>query len=396
MKELDFARFSIVDEYTLEELKRRYHTSSPRERIELILGMYQTGIIPPYALARLAVDDQHVEVRQWMARHARHLDYREPQDGGYRYPERNLIERVQQDTDSFVIACLYENPDIFARADEAEWHQMFSRASHLERLAMVRNPNLQSAHRLLEAIFDPDDESYGLSLDQREQLVNALLISRQALSENHRKGASIFAQPWDAKLFSRIWRLINKWPKDAKIKRNIYLYVGTTIKTKAGIYRQCRQAALRADILRNIDFDDSDTLELGMKDSDDLCRYLAHSKAKNFNAARFEIILNKDDIHALSGLAENPHLSLSQLEQVKDRLFTLGAHEEARWASETIDRIRKRRAPADPEKLFGSEGTNSEFTAEKLNFIGQQLLKLHRDLDYLHSLLEGDGDNTPT
>lgn len=392
MKDLDFARFSIIDEYTLEELKRRYHTSVPRERIELVQRMYQTGIIPPYELARLAVDDQHVEVRQWMARHARHLDYREPQESGYRYPERNLIKRVQQDTDSFVRACLYENPDIFARSDEAAWHEMFACASHLERLAMVRNPNLQSAHRLLEAIFDPDDDSYGLSLEQREQLVNALLISRQALSENHRKGASVFAQPWDARLFSRIWRLINKWPKDAKIKRNIYLYVGTTIKTKAGIYRQCRQAALRADILRNVDSDDSDTLELGMKDADDLCRYLAYCKAKNFNAARFEMVLNKDDIHALSGLAENPHLSLSQLEQVKDRLFTLGAHEEARWASETIEKIRKRRAPTDPEKLFGPEGMSTEFTAEKLSFIGQQLMRLQRELDYVQGILEEHRD----
>lgn len=396
MKDLDFARFSIIDEYTLEELKRRYHNSTPRERIELIVGMYQTGIIPPYELARLAVDDQHVEVRQWMARHARHLDYRQLSESGYRYPGRNLVERVQQDTDSFVRACLYENPDIFSHSDEATWHEMFSRASHLERLAMVRNPNLQSAHRLLEAIFDPDDEAYGLSLEQREQLVNALLISRQALSENHRKGTSVFAQPWDARLFSRIWRLINKWPKDAKIKRNIYLYVGTTIKTKAGIYRQCRQAALRADILRNVDSDDSDTLELGMKDTDDLCRYLAYCKAKNFNAARFEMVLNREDIHALSGLAENPYLSLSQLEQVKDRLFTLGAHEEARWASETIEKLRKRRAPADPEKLFGPEGMSAEFTAEKLNFIGQQLMKLQRELDYVQGILEDYRDKEST
>lgn len=388
----DFSRFSIIDEYTLEELRREYQSSAPKDRIALVAGLYQSGIIPPYDIARLAVEDQHVEVRQWLARHARHLDYREAIDddpaNGFRYPDRDLVEHVRRDTDAFVRACLFENPDIFANLSYEQWCELFVQSSHIEKLALVRNPNMQGVHKLLEAIFDPDDGQFKLTLSEREQLVNALLLSRQALSENHRKGSSVFAQPWDARLFSRLWRLINKWPKDARIKRNIYLYIGTTIKTKAGIYRQCKQPTLRADILRNVEPDDSDTLELGMKDPDDLCRFLAHSKARNFSTARFDILIKKDDVHALTGLAENASLSLSQLEQIKERLFALGAHEEARWASETIDRLRRTQLPENPEAIFKYD-VYSEITPEaKLNFIGQSVLRLQRDLDYLTDLLK--------
>lgn len=388
----DLSRFSVIDAYTLEELKRDYQYRTPNARIGLIEGLYLNGIIPPYEVARLVVEDQHVQVRQWMARHARHLDYREAIDdnpaNGFMFPERNLVDIVRRDPDEFVRACLYENPDVFAHWPQDEWMRLFASGSHLERLAMVRNPNMQGAHNVLEAIFDPDDSRFEMTLDEREQLVNALLISRQVLSEKRRKESSVFAQPWDARLFSRLWRLVNKWPKDAKIRRNIHLYVGTTIKTKAGIYRQCKQAALRVDILNNIDPDDCDTLELGMKDSDNVCRYLAHTKTRSLNAARFEMVLNSGDVHALAGLAENKNLSIKQLEQVKERLFTLGAHEEARWASENIEYLRTLESTNDPDKLFGIHNKNPELLTDKINFIGRQLVKLQHEIDYLQDLAE--------
>jgi hypothetical protein len=388
----DLSRYTIVDDYILEELKRRYGSSTARERIELISGLYDNGIMPPYELALLVVDDPSVEVRQWFARHAKHLDYRDSVIDGTPHSAldelRNLAERLKEDEDEFVRACLYENPAMFSGSGYDEWKRIFMDATHMERLALVRNPNMQSIHKLLDAIFDPENTELDISLDEREQFVNALLMSRQALTENYRRGTSVIPQPWDARLFSRLWRLINKWPKDSRVQRNIYLYIGTTIKTKAGIYRQCKQPVFRADLLRSVDPDDSDTLELGMKDPDERCRFLAYAKAHNLSSARVEHVLDSSDIYALLGLAENEHLTIRQLEQIKDRLFGLGAHEEARLASETIERVKSQQPPTDPRRLFGPEGRQSRFMDDKINYIGRQMNDIRKQLDFIQELVD--------
>lgn len=387
----DASRYSAIDEYTLEELVRQYAAATPPERIAIISDLYDAGVMPPFEIALRAVADESAQVRHWMARNARYLDYRDSVEhvGDPGDLQRfNLHRLLLNDSDHFVRASLYENRHIYADTSIDEWHQKFSGATHLERLAMVRNPRTHAAIGLLEALFDPESTHFGLSLPEREQIVSALLISRQALTEHHRSGTDLPPEPWDAHLFSHLWRLISKWPADSRVRKNIYLYVGTTIKTKAGIYRQCKQATFRADILRNIDPDDSDTLELAMKDQDNLCRFLAYSKVSNINQTRLESILDTEDIYALLGLAENETLNLDQLEEVKDRLFGLGAHEQARWASETIEKIKRSNPPQDPAQLFSGTDEPNQFLAEKINALGKIVLHLQRELDCLQEQLD--------
>lgn len=387
----DPSRYSVVDEYVLEELIREYTASTPRERIEILDVLYNAGVMPPFELALRAATDDAPLVRHWIARNGRYLDYRDSVENieTLNDPDRfNLLHMLRSDRDDFVRASLYENRYVFADLSVDEWHEMFFSASHMERLAMVRNPRTHGAVGLLEALFDPESPQLGLSLPEREQIVSALLLGRQALTEHHRHGAELPPEPWDAHLFSHLWRLISKWPAESKVRKNIYLYIGTTIKTKAGIYRQCRQATFRADILRNVDSDDSDTLELGMKDDDNLCRFLAYSKVRNPNQSRLETLLETEDIYALLGLAENENLSIYQLEEVKDRLFALGAHEQARWASETIEKMKRRSIPSEPDQLFSRQDTDPEFLVEKINALGKMVLKMQHEIGYLQELVD--------
>jgi hypothetical protein len=71
------SRYEMCDEYTLEELKRKYQRFNPEKRIQLLQEIYSHDCQPPYEIALLAVQDQNVEVREWMARHGKYLDYRE-------------------------------------------------------------------------------------------------------------------------------------------------------------------------------------------------------------------------------------------------------------------------------------------------------------------------------
>jgi hypothetical protein len=105
----------------------------------------------------MAVEDPEVEVRQWIARHGRYLDYSERKfvdnDLVYKHTERNLEERLKQDPDPFVCASLRENPNVFCEIfTDAE--KDFRESTYMERLALMRNPEIWRHDRLLKKVFD--------------------------------------------------------------------------------------------------------------------------------------------------------------------------------------------------------------------------------------------------
>jgi hypothetical protein len=121
-------------------------------------------------------------------------------------------------------------------------------------------------------------------------------------------------------------------------------YVNAPDETKAEIYRTCDELVWRRAILENSSPDDIQTIELGMKDSDDGCRELAYKKfdSRRHMArimtnvllqrdvptsdralamhgipavvnARLQSVLQGEDKAALSGLAENRSLPVDYL-----------------------------------------------------------------------------------
>lgn len=379
--ETTLLRYSIIDAYTLQELERRYRFSSSVQRIHLLDGLYRSGILPPFEILCIAVVDESNDVRQWIARHARCLNYNQVglALSGEPDPQRDLTDTLHRDPDPFVRACLYENPYLFSNDTEDDWWVTFVEGSHLERLAMVRNPNLHRASRILEALFDPHDDTLPLTLTERGELVQAILVSRQVFTVQYRSNPTVMPIPWDARQFSRLWHLLNQWPADSSVRHNIHLYVGTTIKTKAGIYRQTPMAVVRCDLLRTIDAEDNETLELAIKDEDANCRYIGYSKIRHLTTTRIDAILDSDDINALLGLARNESLSVEVLEEVKTRLYSLGAHEEARWATETIERKRRNTSWLNDVDISPDIDTSEpNQLINKVNFIDKIIIALER------------------
>src|SRR5437899_784674 len=119
-------RYSAIDVYTLEELWREYQASEPRGRIRLLKKLYRDDRRPPYEIAQMAVEDPHVEVRQWMA-------------------------------------------------------------THLERLALLRNTKIRNADELIQKIFDKDDQELGVDPEARQQLAWAYLTNAKAMGDAPRK-----------------------------------------------------------------------------------------------------------------------------------------------------------------------------------------------------------------
>lgn len=217
---MGLSRYEIIDAYTLEELRREYNASDRNGRIRLLQRLHKGGKIPPFDVALSAVEDADVEVRQWMARHG-HLGYSDDEE-----PSRpNLAARLKNDPDPFVRACLRENPTVFDfSVRDEDWMEHFREATHLERLALVRNPNV--GDQLIRKLFDYEDRELGINIEAREALVLAFLANRKALSRSksidvehafdQAMGAeTLGALDWvmTSGHFSELWTLISKWPE---------------------------------------------------------------------------------------------------------------------------------------------------------------------------------------
>jgi hypothetical protein len=405
---MELSRYDFIDAYVLEELRREYQSSDISGRIGVLQRFYDKGLSAPFEIALLAVEDPNVEIRQWIAHHGVGLDYREMVvrsrknddrsdatqgaededdfETTYKYPDRNLVERLKHDPDPFVRACLRENPDAFQRffTDLAVWEQHFREATHLERLALVRNPNVY--HEFMERIFDPHDKELAIDMEQRSELARAFLTNRVMLEEEG-KDAGLSGHPWPSdgwawhsanKFLNTLWEYASKWPVKSGIPASVFRYVPAEDKTKAQIYGKCEKVLLRQLILENCGPGDSDAIELGMKDSDETCRLLAYSKVRYLRPEQIETLLQGDDTSALSGLAKNEALSVETLEKVRERLNQLNDDIGWAWAFDTIKRIAKTKAPEDPDELFSYEGREGNFTEDKIDFIGNKLVLLER------------------
>ncbi|MCI0410958.1 MAG: hypothetical protein L0191_20750 [Acidobacteria bacterium] len=340
---MSFPRYYFSDAYTLEELRREYKASDARGRIRLLRKLYRGGRAVPFEIALLAVEDPNVEVRQWIAHHGEYLDYREcrydENQVHYEHPERNLEDRLKNDPDPFVRACLHENPTVFSGF--APWEGFFREGSHLERLALVRNPGVDIfGHGLIKKIFDPEDKELGITMKERQELVLAFLTNKEALVHAESAAALGGHEPWEEAptwwlFLDALWELASKWPEETAIQPLVYRHVPASDETKARTYRTCKEPFWRHYILENCDARDTQTIQLGMKDADETCRDIA--------------------------------------EEARSR-------ERYNWVDvpegRTIGEVKKKPAPKDPEELFGEEGRLGNFIEDKLDFIGKSLLSL--------------------
>lgn len=439
------SRYQLIDAYTREELRREYQASNAKGRVRLLPGLYQEGV-PPYEITLMAVEDPNVEVRQWIARNGKYLDYRDrgsinerseaveaarailKPDGDpllHESPDRNLESRLIHDPAPFVRACLRENPGVFdVFGFISHWKEYFHEATHLERLALVRNPAVSAD--LIEKIFDPADTELDIDLVARRELIFAFLTNTEFLVKQAKK-AGLTGNPldmlpydyWEANFLSRLWEHASKWTDPwFQIAQMVYRYVPAADETKAKIYHRTmptpqtgdkrpRQepeeneelkedeegdeqtqelqglALLKREILEDCSPDDSQTTRLGMRDPDEMCRYLAFWKVRDLDPGVFEVALRGEDKRgALMGLACNESLSVADLEKVRDRFRELGADDDAHMVWLTIQKVQKSqkpRVPENPKELFGYKGREGDFLEDKIDFLGKRLLSFEQE-----------------
>jgi hypothetical protein len=303
------------------------------------------------------------------------------------------VDRLESDPDPFVRACLRENPDAFHRGS----FQAFEKATHLERLALVRNPEVD--YNLIERIFDPEDLQLGIDMPARGELVCALLSNKEFLDEKARD-AGLFPHPeWFADVFTRVrarkflttlWELASKWPKETLIPPVVYEYLPGPDEVKAQIYRSCEETRWRQNIAANCSARDTETIKLAMNDPDAMCRYYAYLRVPRIEAEALERILQCEDQFSLSALSRNRSLPVGQLKKIYARLTELddGDRVYVDTAEEIIEEVRenelKRSLDREVEALFGGEISDAQpdgsITVTHITALGRKLLALEKEL----------------
>jgi hypothetical protein len=278
------SRYSRPDAYTLEELRREYSSVGSKGRVKLLQRLARKGELGE-RMEQLAVEDENAMVRQWAARH---VDLSDEQKWQLKY-----------DPDEFVRACLWENSEVLPWFEkESDWLAWFTDATHIERLAMMRNPQVHD--KFIEIVFDPEDTILGIDLEVRAQLVFAILSNKQAVEAD----MSSFSE-WDKRgdvwgywnmttkqkeHFPKLWTLAAKWPPESGVPYHVFRNVSIDCETKLRIYKQCeKEPALRLAILENDlpELDESGgkargpskVLKAGKRDNDETCREMAYLKS---------------------------------------------------------------------------------------------------------------------
>jgi len=333
-------RYRVHDAYIIAELQSRYESADAAGRVTLLTQLYADEDHQPlYEIALLAVTDPSVEVRRWVAKNARYLDYREGdkrRDSATLSDERNLEHRLATDPDPLVRASLRENPDIlgvFSMPDDSS--RWFRDSSHLERLALVRNPSV--SRDLIAQLFDPEDQDLSIDLRLRFELCGAFLTN-DALLNRITKEAGLKGHPasWDGwtwhtanKFLATLWENAAKWPKDSgDLPYAVFLYVPAPNDTKAKTYQVCQEPLWRRQIIYNSDADDEKTFQAALADTNDDCRKLAYERVTHLPEDQIDTVVKGNDLAALEGLADNRALAeplQSKVHtQARDRLKQLG------------------------------------------------------------------------
>ncbi len=392
---MGWTRYAALDAYTLEELQRAYKEADKIERIRLLKRLFKTGGIPE-KVAVMAAEDADCDVRQCLARqfNGRVVVEREPKEahekvGDEQRAASNAIETLlKNDPDPFVRACLHENAYVFGGLPfmDQPWIAYFQKATHMERLALMRNPGVGT--KLIEKVFDPEEKELGIDIRERRELCRAFLTNKRKLHWL-KDEAGLCAEHkgyWENLLYAEpfliaLWKLALKWPQDSDIPALIVAYVPADglsfIDEQTGQHKHIKVEVFRAIprlrhmMLYRCGPRDRDVIEVAMHDEDENVRLAAFqnlSYAPDYLVSEF--IGRKDKI-ALRGLGMNEAVSVEMLKKISECSKELDPNwPDSPW--DIIARKKKAKISEDPEQLFDKDGRGR--IDEKLNFIGKILI----------------------
>lgn len=364
-------RYEKLDEYTTLELQEEYRFLNSVGRLNLLkkLNKREDGI--PYAIAKMVISDESDFIRSWAAKY-----------GDSDFETRDLFDKFHEDKNPHVRASCFENPGLYL--GQKTLKKAFDNASHLERLAMMRNGVLDSS--VVDEIFDREKEELEITIQERKELVIAFLsndkFAHHHFKESYWDSDTFFKEYLDGGGFAEsikydytnpLWEYSLTWDDHPKIQELIYAHINANDETRANVYQKTKESNTRWVILNNCNPEHEKTLQLGRNDADKDCVQKAYSKSY-FNSGEWDKLIEDSREEVFKGLCENEFIPAELLSMVNDGEFA------PYWAIKSIrlNELNKTIPSNDPNVLFDQVFTpHGVFLEDKIDFIGKQLATSH-------------------
>jgi hypothetical protein len=371
-----------LDAYQTAKLQQKFvELVTAQDRIDFMERLEQ-GQGVPFEVADAAVRDPSSAVRSWAAANLE-LDYRmyigreepsvRPSQGEresvafeqridallgrprYRFPDRNLFAVVEADPDPLVRASLCENQSFPIEEKLAGLNQ-------LQKLAAMRRLNLSAA--IVTKVFDPNDKTLNVSLEERCELATAFLCKRanSTLARNLDKSYSDAEFRVCAPLelantaagdLSNLWPMALDWPDSWGIPTLVFKLINADDDTMASTYRQCERPEWRYAMLTNQHHYEQwhvthcDVLRLAVEDSDPAVRSRAYEllnlRVKDNNPVAEEAVqrvLRNGSQPEIRSILRNPTLPSKLRKEIVGQYRALAQKEEVGLAKTLWEQTR--------------------------------------------------------
>jgi hypothetical protein len=265
----------------------------PVERVTFLTALRRAGMWFSSELVDHLLRDDSPKVRAWVAANVetQFKDYTDFENPG---ELANYEPRIQTDPDPLVRASLWRNTQcdqlpwgIMSIAEG--WKEQLKGMTQLERLALMRNPELSL--RYLIKLLETETEDLGMTRKEHADMICAGAVNQRIVWSSRHHGRDYWMVYGDVnppfEEFGQMWQLsLDKWMDLPFVPYAFLRFVQTTPKVKLATYQRLmnlpedtRPHQFREVLIKGCDpFDDKDVLKLAWDDPDKDCREAARER----------------------------------------------------------------------------------------------------------------------
>jgi hypothetical protein len=284
---------AVHDEFATQMWIVRYRAlPEPMQRVEFLSSLWQSSVWMREAFLDVIYADENPLVRAWAAGHL-NTDFKDYTDVHNPIETRNYEAALLADPEPIVGASLWSNPrcrqlPFSMWGAGKDWPTRFRTMTQLERLGLMRNPELSSRF-ILDLLQTPTEE---LNITREE---HATVVRASALNPGIINGSRLHARDYwmvegdvnpPAEEYGKLWdACIDKWTDEFGVPYSFFSHVQTTPKKKLEIYTRLlsnhdkTQAGLREAIIKGSDpMKDKEVLKAAWTDPNERCRLVAKER----------------------------------------------------------------------------------------------------------------------
>jgi hypothetical protein len=285
----DYATHMYISEYK--------SISSAHQRKEFLRQLFKEDVWMEPELLDIVYADENAHLRAWAAGHLV-TDFKDYTDFENPREIRNYEPTLLRDPEPIVRAALWSNPQcnrlpLSLIWISEQWKEQIQGMSQLERLGLMRNPNLSM--RYVIALLETPSEELNLNQEEHAQMLAAAAVNPQLVGSSRRTGRKAWIGGGEGnppfKEYGEMWKLcLEKWIDKPPVPYLFIKYIQTTPEVKLAIYTRLLEKYgnldykwLRKEVIGSCDpFIDKEVLKAAWDDLDEECRATARERVGRF------------------------------------------------------------------------------------------------------------------